>query len=80
MPHFVDIKKKIKVDILAALDKSGQLNLRKTIALFSLNSGFTEKTVTQILNQMKELSYIELIGDKIQRPNAKTPERPVSTQ
>lgn len=77
MPHFVTLKKQIKTDILTALGKAGSLDLSKTIAEFSLNSGFTEKTVGQIVEQMQKLDYIIVEGNAIKRPNAKPQERSV---
>lgn len=68
MPHFVDIKKRVKKDILIALDKAGELDLKKTVCQFSLDTGFTEKTINQIVDQMNSLNYIIVDGDTIKRP------------
>jgi len=68
MPHFVEIKKKLKADILEALDKAGRLDFKKTVAEFSLSTGFTDKTIYKVLEQMKELEYIEIDDNVIKRP------------
>ena len=70
MLHFVAIKKQIHKDILAAVHEKGQLDYKKTIAGFSLNTGFTEKTITEIVRQMSELSYIKIENGNIVRPDS----------
>lgn len=67
MPHFIQLKKQLKIDILAALDKADRLDLNKTVAEFSLNTGFTDKTIRKMINQMQELEYIVIENDIIKR-------------
>ena len=68
MPHFVTIKKQIKTDILKALEKAGELDYDKTLAQFSLDTGFTEKVIKEIVKQMIQLNYIRIFDGVIHRP------------
>lgn len=74
MPHFIQMKKSLKANILSALDQAGELDLDKTIAQFSLDTGFTEKTVRKVLLQLSQLGYIKIDGFVISRPAEKRKE------
>ena len=71
MPHFIEMKKALKVNILKAVDQAGKLDESKTVAEFSLSYGFTEKTIKLILRQMRELNYIIIENGVITRPEIK---------
>ncbi len=70
MPHFIEIKKQVKKDILTAVDRTGQIDYSKTLSEFSLNTGFTEKKIGEIIEQMIKLNYIESDGVVIKRPKS----------
>ena len=70
MPHFIAMKKQVKVDILKALDGTNELDYSRTLAEFSLNTGFTEKKIEEIIAQMIKLNYITSDGVVIKRPKA----------
>ena len=68
MPHFVEQKKHLKTDILLALDRAGKLDYEKTVAEFCLDTGFAQKTVKKVLEQMHVLDYISINDGVITRP------------
>ena len=70
MAHFVDKKRVLSKNILEALDKAGQLDFSRTIAEFSLRTGFTDKTIKKMLSQMEELNYIVIDENIIRRPES----------
>ena len=66
------MKKSIKKKILRALETAPELDKEKLIADLCLSTGFTEKTVKKIIQQMATLEYIE-VDDLIIRRTDKTP-------
>lgn len=68
MAHFMDLKKNVKTDVLASLEKTGTLDYEKTLAAFSLSTGLSERSIKKVLLQMNVLGYINIEGNTIKRP------------
>ena len=69
MVSYINQKKALKQQIISAVDKAGSVNKDKLIAQLCLDTGFTEKTVKKILDQLYELDYIKIDGLVITRPD-----------
>lgn len=70
---YINQKKALKEQIIKAVDTARTLDKEKLIAELCLNTGFTEKTVKKMLQQMAELDYIKIDGLVITRPDTQTP-------
>lgn len=68
MVHFITQKKLLKQQILDAIEKAGEVDKDRLIAELCLNTGFTEKTVKLIVQQLAQLGYIEINGMIISKP------------
>lgn len=60
MVSFIEMKKQLKKDIMAAVNEGKPLDRKKLIARFSLETGFTERLIDKMLDQLDELGYLQL--------------------
>ena len=49
---------------------TAEMDFSRTIAEFSLRTGFTDKTIKKMLSQMEELNYIVIDENIIRRPES----------
>ena len=61
----IEVKKNIKEIILSALKRDGIAEQDVLVASISLETGFTEKTILGIMNQMVTAKMIQFDGNKI---------------
>ena len=69
MVSYINQKKALKQQIISAVDKAGSVDKIKLTAQLCLDTGFTEKTVKKLLDQLYELDYIKIDGLVITRPD-----------
>lgn len=75
--NYMTMKKELKVKILKRIEEIGEADLNKLVALFSLDTGFTEATIKKMLRQMEQLQYIKIDGLVVSIPKAVPPAGPV---
>ena len=65
------LKRKVKLDLQGIVNQVGSVDKSKFIAEVCLNTGFNDRTVIKLLEDMAEVGYIEIDGNVIRKPKGK---------
>ena len=66
----MDVRKKIREQILKALESRKEINLKITLANFCLETGYTEKFVMTVFEQLQNAEQIFINDDGMVRLSA----------
>ncbi len=62
MVSYISQKKSLKDRIIKAVETAGSVDKDKLISQLCLNTGFTEKVIKKIIQQLEVLDYIKVNG------------------